>query len=59
VTVEASGIGIACIAAQYFDVPVIFAKKTQSVNIDGDVYSAQIESFTHKRNYDVMCRRSF
>lgn len=59
VTVEASGIGIACIAAQYFDVPVIFAKKTQSVNIDGDVYSAQIESFTHKRNYDVIVSKKF
>ena len=49
VTVEASGIGIACITAQYFNVPVVFAKKSQSINIDGDVYSTQIESFTHKR----------
>ncbi|MDE7326207.1 MAG: xanthine phosphoribosyltransferase [Lachnospiraceae bacterium] len=59
VTVEASGIGIACITAQYFGVPVIFAKKAQSVNIDGDVYSAQIESFTHKRNYDVIVSKKF
>ena len=42
-TIEASGIGIACIAAQYFDVPVVFAKKAQSVNIGGKVYSTQIE----------------
>lgn len=59
VTVEASGIGIACIAAQYFKVPVVFAKKAQSVNIDGEVYATQIESFTHKRTYDVMVSRKF
>ena len=47
-TIEASGIGIACIAAQYFHVPVVFAKKAQSINIDGEVYSTKIESFTHK-----------
>ena len=45
-TIEASGIGIACIAAQYFHVPVVFAKKTQSINLDGDVYSTKIQSFT-------------
>ena len=48
ITIEASGIGIACIVAECFDVPVVFAKKSQSVNIDGDVYSAEVESFTHK-----------
>ena len=47
-TVEASGIGIACVAAQHFHVPVVFAKKTQSLNIDGEVYSTKIQSFTHK-----------
>ena len=59
VTVEASGIGIACITAQYFNVPVVFAKKSQSINIDGDVYSTQIESFTHKRTYDVIVSKKF
>ncbi|WP_066715643.1 xanthine phosphoribosyltransferase [Clostridium sp. Marseille-P299] len=58
-TIEASGIGIACIAAQYFDVPVVFAKKTQSINIDGDVYSTKIESFTHKKTYDVIVSKRF
>lgn len=58
-TIEASGIGIACIVAQHFNVPVVFAKKTQSVNIDGDVYSTQIESFTKKRIYDVIVSKKF
>lgn len=58
-TVEASGIGIACVAAQHFHVPVVFAKKTQSLNIDGDVYSTKIESFTHKRVYDVIVSTKF
>ena len=58
-TVEASGIGIACIAAQYFGVPVVFAKKSQSVNLDGEVYSVKIESFTHKRVYDVILSKKF
>ena len=58
-TIEASGIGIACIAAQYFGVPVVFAKKSQSVNIDGEVYSTKIESFTHKRVYDVIVSKKF
>lgn len=58
-TIEASGIGIACVAAQYFDVPVVFAKKSQSVNIDGDVYSTQIESFTHKRVYNVIVSKKY
>ena len=53
-TVEASGIGIACVAAQHFHVPVVFAKKTQSLNIDGEVYSTKIQSFTHKKIYDVI-----
>lgn len=58
-TIEASGIGIACIAAQYFNVPVVFAKKAQSVNIDGEVYSTKIESFTHKRVYDVIVSQKY
>ena len=58
-TIEASGIGIACIVAQYFNVPVVFAKKAQSINIDGDVYSTKIESFTHKRTYDVILSKKF
>ena len=58
-TIEASGIGIACVAAQYFQAPVVFAKKVQSINIDGDVYSTRIESFTHKRVYDVMVSKKY
>ena len=58
-TVEASGIGIACVAAQHFHVPVVFAKKSQSVNIDGEVYSTKIESCTHKRVYDVIVSKKF
>ena len=58
-TVEASCIGIACVAAQHFHVPVVFAKKSQSVNIDGEVYSTKIESFTHKRVYDVIVSKKF
>ncbi len=53
-TIEASGIGIACIVAQYFDVPVVFAKKSKTKNIAGDVYTTQVESFTHGRTYDIM-----
>lgn len=58
-TIEASGIGIACIVAQYFNVPVVFAKKAQSINIDGEVYSTKIESFTHKKTYDVIVSKKF
>ena len=58
-TIEASGIGIACVVAQYFQVPVVFAKKTQSINIDGEVYSSKIESFTHKRVYDVIVSKKY
>ena len=58
-TVEASGIGIACIAAQQVNVPVVFAKKTQSINIDGEVYTTKIESFTHKKVYDVIVSKKF
>ena len=59
-TIEASGIGIACVAAQYFDnVPVVFAKKSQTVNIDGEGYSTKIESFTHKRVYDFILSKKY
>ncbi len=58
-TIEASGIAIAAIVAQYFDVPVVFAKKAQSVNIDGSTYSTKIESFTHKRIYDVIVSKKY
>jgi len=58
-TIEASGIGLACIVAQHFQVPVVFAKKTQSINIDGEVYSTKIESFTHKKIYDVIVSKKF
>lgn len=58
-TIEASGIGIACVAAQYFDnVPVVL-QKSQTVNIDGEVYSTKIESFTHKRVYDVILSKKY
>ncbi len=58
-TIEASGIGIACIVARYFDVPVVFAKKSQSINIEGDVYVAEVESFTHKRTNQVIVSKKY
>ena len=58
-TIEASGIGIAAIAAQYFGVPVVFAKKAQSINLDGTMLSAPVESFTHKRRYEVIVASRF
>ena len=58
-TIEASGIGIACLVAQYFHVPVVFAKKSQSINIDSDVYVAEVESFTHKRKNQVIVSKKF
>ena len=58
-TIEASGIGIACIVAQYFHVPVVFAKKTQTKNIAGEVYTSQVESFTHGRIYDIIVSKQF
>ena len=59
ITIEASGIGIACIVAECVEVPVVFAKKSQSVNIDGDVYSAEVESFTHKCKNQVLISKKF
>ena len=58
-TIEASGIGLACIAAQYFNCPVVFAKKSQTKNIAGDVYTTKVESFTHGRVYDVIVSKDF
>ena len=58
-TIEASGIGIACIAAQYFGVPVVFAKKAASKNISGDVYTSRVHSFTKDKYYDVMVSKDF
>ena len=58
-TIEASGIGIAAVVAQYFDCPVVFAKKSQSINLDGTMLSTQIESFTHKRTYEVIVASRF
>lgn len=58
-TIEASGIGIACIVARYFNVPVVFAKKNQTKNIAGDVYTGKVESFTHGRVYDIIVAKEF
>ena len=58
-TIEASGIGIACIASEYFDVPVVFAKKSKSINIEGDMYTAEVESFTHRCINQVMVSKKF
>ncbi|MBR4982031.1 MAG: xanthine phosphoribosyltransferase [Lachnospiraceae bacterium] len=58
-TIEASGIGIACIVAQHFNVPVVFAKKAKSINLDGEMYTTKIESFTHKKVYDVIVSKKF
>lgn len=58
-TIEASGIGIACIAAQHFNVPVVFAKKSQSINLDGDMYTAEVESFTHKKKNQIIVSKKF
>ena len=58
-TIEASGIGIACFAAKHFGVPMVFAKKSKSVNIDGDVLVAEVESFTHKNRNNVIVSKRF
>ncbi|RGM17367.1 xanthine phosphoribosyltransferase [Eubacterium sp. OM08-24] len=59
VTIEASGIGIACVVAMHFNVPVVFAKKSKSINIDGDMYIAEVESFTHKCKNQVIVSKKF
>ena len=58
-TIEASGIGIACIAAQHFGVPVVFAKKSKSINLEGEMYTAEVESFTHKNKNKVIVSKKF
>ena len=58
-TLEASGIGIACLAAQYFGVPVVFAKKTKTINIYSDTYNATVHSYTHKKDYDIVVSKEF
>ena len=58
-TIEASGIGIACVTAQFFDCPVIFAKKNKTRNIAGDVYTSKVESFTHGKVYDIIVSKEF
>lgn len=58
-TIEASGIGIACVAAQKFNVPVVFAKKSQSINLEGEMYTAEVESFTHKNKNQVIVSKKF
>ena len=58
-TIEASGIGIACITAQYFNVPVVFAKKSLSKNIDGELLTTQVKSYTHGMTYDVVVSKKF
>ncbi len=58
-TIEASGIGIACVVAECFHVPVLFAKKAQSLNLSGDVYTTKVQSYTHGRVYDVIVSKRF
>ena len=58
-TIEASGIGIACVVAQHFHVPVVFAKKSKSINLEGEMYVAQVESFTHKCQNNVIVAQKF
>ena len=59
-TIEASGIGIACMAARHFNnAPVVFAKKAQSINLDGEMYRTRIQSFTHGKVFDVIVSKKF
>lgn len=58
-TIESSGIGIACVVAQQFDVPVVFAKKSRSINLEGEMYVAEVESFTHKCKNNVIVSKKF
>lgn len=58
-TIEASGIGVGCMVAQFFDCPLLFAKKTKTINIKGDVYTSKVESFTHKCTYDIVVSKDF
>lgn len=58
-TVEASGIGIACLVAMHFDVPVVFAKKSRSSNVSPDVYTSKVESYTHGKTYDIIVSKEY
>ena len=58
-TIEASGIGIACVAAQHFGVPVVFAKKSKTINIEGEVYTAEVESFTHQNKNQIIVSKKY
>ena len=58
-TIEASGIGVGCMVAQFFNCPLLFAKKTKTINIKGDVYTSKVESFTHKCTYDIIVSKDF
>ena len=58
-TIEASGIGIACIVAQHFNVPVVFAKKAKSINLEGEMYVAEVESFTHRCKNQIIVSQKF
>lgn len=58
-TIEASGIGVGCMVAQFFNCPLVFAKKTKTINIKGDVYSSKVESFTHRCTYDIIVSKDF
>ena len=58
-TIEASGIGIACMTARYFCAPAVFAKKTKSINLDGEMYTAEVESFTHRTTNKIIVSKKF
>ncbi len=58
-TIEASGIGVGCMVAQFFNCPLLFAKKTKTINIKGDVYTSKVESFTHRCVYDIIVSKDF
>lgn len=58
-TIEASGIGVGCMVAQQFGCNLVFAKKSKTINIKGDVYTSKVESFTHQTTYDIMVSKAF
>ncbi len=58
-TIEASGIGVGCMVAKHFNCPLLFAKKTKTLNIKGDVYTSKVESFTHQCTYDIIVSKDF
>ena len=58
-TIEASGIGVACITAQVFGCPLVFAKKSKTINIAGDVWTSKVHSFTHGRDYDIIVSKDY